>query len=83
MKFEGLQAALTAALLVVVVTGCTSSYQGLAAPNVAPTAQASLPGTAALTGIVDEFAVGAGASLTEIGAVTVPGAVGGEGIVAF
>jgi DNA-binding beta-propeller fold protein YncE len=33
-------------------------------------------------GIVDEFAVGAGASLTEIGAVTVPGAVGGEGIVA-
>ena len=34
-------------------------------------------------GIVDEFAVGSGASLTEIGAVTVPGAVGGEGIVAF
>jgi 6-phosphogluconolactonase (cycloisomerase 2 family) len=33
-------------------------------------------------GIVDEFAVGAGGSLTEIGAVTVPGAVGGEGIVA-
>ncbi|HLK73157.1 MAG TPA: hypothetical protein VKU77_05860 [Streptosporangiaceae bacterium] len=35
------------------------------------------------SGIVDEFAVGGGASLTEIGAVTVPGAVGGEGIVAF
>ena len=35
------------------------------------------------SGIVDEFAVGAGASLTEIGAVTVPSAVGGEGIVAF
>jgi DNA-binding beta-propeller fold protein YncE len=35
------------------------------------------------SGIVDEFAVGAGASLTEVGAVTVPGAVGGEGIVAF
>ena len=35
------------------------------------------------SGIVDEFAVRAGASLTEIGAVTVPGAVGGEGIVAF
>ena len=34
-------------------------------------------------GIVDEYAVGAGASLTEIGSVTVPGAVGGEGIVAF
>ena len=35
------------------------------------------------SGIVDEFAVGDGASLTEIGAVTVPGAAGGEGIVAF
>ncbi len=33
-------------------------------------------------GIVDEFAVAAAGSLTEIGAVTVPGAVGGEGIVA-
>jgi DNA-binding beta-propeller fold protein YncE len=33
-------------------------------------------------GIVDEFAVGTGGSLTKIGAVTVPGAVGGEGIVA-
>jgi 6-phosphogluconolactonase (cycloisomerase 2 family) len=34
-------------------------------------------------GIVDEFAVKADGSLNEIGAVTVPGAVGGEGIVAF
>jgi 6-phosphogluconolactonase (cycloisomerase 2 family) len=33
-------------------------------------------------GIVDEFIVQAGGSLTEIGSVTVPGAVGGEGIVA-
>lgn len=33
-------------------------------------------------GIVDEYAIGAGGSLTEIGSVTVPGAVGGEGIVA-
>jgi 6-phosphogluconolactonase (cycloisomerase 2 family) len=33
-------------------------------------------------GIVDEFGVGAGGSLTKIGAVTVPGAAGGEGIVA-
>jgi 6-phosphogluconolactonase (cycloisomerase 2 family) len=31
-------------------------------------------------GIVDEFQVGAGATLTEIGSVTVPDAVGGEGI---
>jgi hypothetical protein len=31
-------------------------------------------------GIVDEFRVGRGGSLTEIGSVTVPGAVGGEGI---
>jgi len=34
-------------------------------------------------GIVDEFGVGAGGSLAKIGAVTVPGAAGGEGIVAF
>ncbi len=34
------------------------------------------------TGIVDEFAVEAGGTLSKIGAVTVPGAVGGEGIVA-
>jgi DNA-binding beta-propeller fold protein YncE len=33
-------------------------------------------------GIVDEFAVGAGGTLTPLGSVTVPGAVGGEGIVA-
>ena len=35
------------------------------------------------TGIVDEFSVGSSGSLTQIGAVTVPGAAGGEGIVAF
>lgn len=33
-------------------------------------------------GIVDEFRVGSGGSLTEIGSVTVPGAVGAEGITA-
>jgi Lactonase, 7-bladed beta-propeller len=33
-------------------------------------------------GIVDEFSVGAGGLLTSLGSVTVPGAVGGEGIVA-
>ncbi|CAG7625911.1 lactonase family protein [Actinacidiphila bryophytorum] len=33
-------------------------------------------------GIVDEFRVGHGGSLTPIGSVTVPGAVGGEGIAA-
>lgn len=31
-------------------------------------------------GIVDEFAIGAGGALGEIGSVTVPGAIGGEGI---
>lgn len=31
-------------------------------------------------GIVDEYAVGDGATLTEVGSVTVPGAAGGEGI---
>ena len=34
-------------------------------------------------GIVDEFHVGANGTLSEIGSVTVGGAVGGEGIVAF
>jgi 6-phosphogluconolactonase (cycloisomerase 2 family) len=34
-------------------------------------------------GIVDEFHVGANGSLAEIGSVTVAGAVGGEGILAF
>ena len=34
-------------------------------------------------GIVDEFHVNANGSLTAIGSVTVAGAVGGEGIVAF
>jgi 6-phosphogluconolactonase (cycloisomerase 2 family) len=34
-------------------------------------------------GIVDEFHVNADGTLTEVGNVTVPGAVGGEGIVAF
>jgi 6-phosphogluconolactonase (cycloisomerase 2 family) len=33
-------------------------------------------------GIVDEFHVGLGGSLTSVGSVTVPGAVGGEGIAA-
>ena len=33
-------------------------------------------------GIVDEFSVAADGALTKVGAVTVPGAVGGEGIVA-
>lgn len=33
-------------------------------------------------GIVDAFRIGTGGSLTQIGAVTVPGAAGGEGIVA-
>jgi 6-phosphogluconolactonase (cycloisomerase 2 family) len=33
-------------------------------------------------GIVDEYRIGAGSTLTEIGSVTVPGAVGGEGIAA-
>jgi 6-phosphogluconolactonase (cycloisomerase 2 family) len=34
-------------------------------------------------GIVDEFAIGAHGALTAIGSVTVPGAVGGEGIAAL
>ena len=34
-------------------------------------------------GIVNEYAVGVGGSLTEIGSVTVAGAAGGEGMVAL
>jgi hypothetical protein len=34
-------------------------------------------------GIVDEFALGAGGTLTPVGSVLVPNAVGGEGIVAL
>jgi hypothetical protein len=33
-------------------------------------------------GIVDEFGVGSGGSLTSVGSVTVAGATGGEGIAA-
>lgn len=36
-----------------------------------------------LNGIVDEFSVGSNGSLSEVGSVAVPGAVGGEGIVAL
>ncbi len=38
---------------------------------------------AGAAGIVDEYRVGAGGALTQIGSVTVPGAAGGEGILAF
>jgi 6-phosphogluconolactonase (cycloisomerase 2 family) len=38
---------------------------------------------AGAAGIVDEFSIGAGGTTTKIGSVTVPGAVGGEGIVAL
>ena len=38
---------------------------------------------AGAAGIVDEFHVNADGSLTSLGSVTVPGAVGGEGIVAY
>ena len=34
-------------------------------------------------GLVDEFEIGTGGSLTPIGSLTVPGAVGGEGIIAL
>ena len=34
-------------------------------------------------GVVDEFAIGAQGALSKIGSITVPGAVGGEGIVAL
>ncbi len=38
---------------------------------------------AGAAGIVDEFAIGAQGTVTQVGSVTVPGAIGGEGIVAL
>jgi hypothetical protein len=38
---------------------------------------------AGAAGIVDEFAIGAQGAVTKVGSVTVPGAIGGEGIVAL
>jgi DNA-binding beta-propeller fold protein YncE len=38
---------------------------------------------AGAAGDVDEFSIGAAGALTEVGSVTVPGAIGGEGIVAL
>jgi len=37
---------------------------------------------AGIEGLVDEFAIGPEGALSKIGSVTVPGAAGGEGIVA-
>jgi hypothetical protein len=42
-----------------------------------------LYGQTGAAGIVDEFSIGAQGTLSRIGSVTVPGAVGGEGIVAL
>jgi 6-phosphogluconolactonase (cycloisomerase 2 family) len=38
---------------------------------------------AGAAGVVDEFAIGSGGAVTKLGSVTVPGAIGGEGIVAL
>ncbi len=76
------------------VTGFTSSNSGqLASLGNTGTDGGTVDATAAAggrflyvqtgaAGIVDEFSVGAGGALTAIGSVTVPGAVGGEGIAA-
>jgi len=61
---------------------------GQTATDAGPVDSAASPGGRFLyvqtggAGIVDEFAVGPGGSLTELGSVTVPDAVGGEGIAA-
>jgi 6-phosphogluconolactonase (cycloisomerase 2 family) len=64
------------------LTGETSTDPGTVDSSATPSGRYLYVQTGG-NGIVDEFAVGAGASLTEIGSVTVPGAAGGEGIVAF
>jgi len=44
---------------------------------------AAVAATLRANGIVDEYQVAAGGVLTELGSVTVAGATGGEGILAF
>jgi 6-phosphogluconolactonase (cycloisomerase 2 family) len=61
--------------------GQTSTDKGTVDASASPGGQFLYVQTGG-NGIVDEFAVGSGGSLTAIGSVTVPGAVGGEGIVA-
>jgi 6-phosphogluconolactonase (cycloisomerase 2 family) len=65
-----------------VLQGTTSTDQGTV--DAAPSAGGQyLYVQTGGTGTVDEFQVGPGATLTAIGSVAVPGAAGGEGIVAF
>lgn len=63
------------------VIGNTSTDAGTVDATATPDGQ-FLYVQAGAAGIVDEFSVGAGGSLTSVGSVTVPGAIGGEGIVA-
>jgi 6-phosphogluconolactonase (cycloisomerase 2 family) len=62
--------------------GTTSTDGGSVDSAAAPSGRTLYVQTGA-SGIVDEFHVAADGSLTEIGSVTVPDAVGGEGIVAL
>ena len=62
-------------------TGTTATDPGTVDAAFSPDGQYLYAETGA-NGIVDEFRVGPAGSLTEIGSVTVPGAVGAEGIAA-
>jgi len=61
--------------------GRTSTDPGTVDASAAPGGRFLYVQTGA-AGIVDEFSVGSGGTLTELGSVTVAGAAGGEGIVA-
>ena len=61
------------------LSGTTSTDPGTVDAAVTPRGQYLYVQTG-LNGTVDEFQVGAGGSLTMVGSVTVPNAVGGEGI---
>ena len=63
------------------LTGNTGTDAGTVDATTSPDGQNLYVQTGA-NGIVDEFAVGLNGSLTQIGSVTVPNAVGGEGIAA-
>ena len=63
------------------LTGTTTTDAGTVDATVSPDGQNLYLQTGA-NGIVDEFAVGFNGTLTPIGSVVVPNAVGGEGIAA-
>ncbi|GAA1952339.1 hypothetical protein GCM10009776_12740 [Microbacterium deminutum] len=64
-------------------SGCTTAASWPTAPRCKPSIDGRLVYVqAGAAGVVDGYRIGPAGSLTRIGSVTVPGAAGGEGIVA-